>query len=54
MSHTAVCLKYNGKIISKHEHIDEIIYYVVKKYDQLRRYDLQVFFDDIRNYYIKT
>ena len=24
---TAVCSKYNSKIISKHKHIDEIIYY---------------------------
>ena len=24
---TAVCSKYNGRIISKHDHIDQIIYY---------------------------
>ena len=29
-------------------------YYVVKKSDQLRRYNLQVIFDNIRNYSIKT
>ena len=50
---TAVWSKYNEKKILKH-HIDEIIYYVVKKSDQLRRCDLQVIFSNIRNYYIKT
>lgn len=52
---TAVCSKYNGRIISKHDHIDEIIYYennqsIFKKIKILKiilkkKYVLSIVFD---------
>ena len=52
---TAVCSKYNGKIISKHKHIDEIIYYnkngsLIEKFVTLnkilkKKYFLSIVFD---------
>ena len=52
---TAVCSKYNGRIISKHDHIDEIIYYnkdstlfnKIKTLNKIlkRKYFLSIVFD---------